>query len=324
MKAIILAAGYGVRMKPLSDRCPKPLLPILGQPIIDYTIRQLKSLGISKIGVNACHQAKKIENFLGDGSQWGVEIIFSREQEIQGTGGGMRGFYSFLQGEDYFLVYNGDVFARIDLSGLVAAHRQMNPLVTLALCDYPPKNNVTCSPEGVITDFSERLKKFIYPNNRVLTFTGISVVNFEVLNYIPPDIPSNIIDIYLQIIERYPGSIRGYLVSENNWMDIGTPQAYLEVHKKILLDRQPFFFDLIPEGSIYQGRETRIEPGATLTGFVSLGNYCVVERGAVLKNCVVWDHTEVKSDTYLENGVIDGNCFFSLSRGTGTDSCFRS
>ncbi|MCX8011721.1 MAG: NDP-sugar synthase [Desulfobacterota bacterium] len=320
MKAIILAAGFGERMQPLSTRCPKPLLPILGRPIIDYIIRQLKDLGIIQIGVNICHLAEKMKNFLGDGSRWGVDITFSPEQEIQGTGGGIRRFFSFLEGEDYFLVYNGDVFARVDLRGLIAEHQRKRSLATLALCNFPPKNNVTCSPEGLITDFLGKLKKFDPQRNLNFTFTGISVVSFEVLKFIPQNIPSNIIETYLQLLEYYPGSIRGYLVSETEWMDIGTPQAYLEVHKKILFDRQPLSIEKIPLGGIYRGEGTTIQPEAKLYGFVSLGNYCVVEKEVFLKNCVVWDNTRVKTGTCLENGVIDGNWLFSLSRGAGTDS----
>jgi len=87
MKAMILAAGFGNRMRPLSDRCPKPLLPVLGRPLIDYLIEHLKTISIKKIGVNIHHWANKMEAYLKDGSQWGVEIIISREKEVLGTGG---------------------------------------------------------------------------------------------------------------------------------------------------------------------------------------------------------------------------------------------
>ncbi|HPD61082.1 MAG TPA: hypothetical protein PKV48_04910, partial [Thermodesulfobacteriota bacterium] len=119
--------------------------------------------------------------------------------------------------------------------------------------------------------------------------------------------------IYLELIKRNPGSIRGHVVPGDDWIDIGTPEAYLEVHKNILLDRRrPLFLEQIPEGGIYHGEGTRIEPGAVLAGFVSLGKYCLVERGAFLKNCVVWDNTKVKTKTAFENGVIDGDWRYSL------------
>ena len=314
MKAIILAAGFGVRMRPLSDRCPKPLLPVLGRPIIDYTISRLKTIGINEIGVNIFHLAGKMGKYLGNGSRWGVAITLSREPEILGTGGGMRGFRTFLEGGRSFLVYNGDIVSKIDLKGLIKDHLKKKPLVTLTLCDYPPKNNVSCSPEGIVVDFLGNLKKFKPDADRNLTFTGVSIVDQEVLGLIPQGKPSNIIDIYLELIKHKPGSIRGYVVSGNDWIDIGTPEAYLGVHKHILLERRlPFFLEQMPKGSVYQGERTRIEPGAMLEGFVSLGKHCLVERGVFLKNCVVWDNTKVKAGTSFNNGVIDGDWKYSLS-----------
>ncbi|WAC06237.1 MAG: NDP-sugar synthase [Thermodesulfobacteriota bacterium] len=313
MKAIILAAGFGIRMKPLSDRCPKPLLPVLGRPIIDYTISRLKTFGVKAIGVNICHLADKMQKYLGNGSRWGVDITLSREQEILGTGGGMGGFRSFLLGEEAFLVNNGDVLSTIALDGLVTAHAEHKPMVTMALCDYRPKNNVSLSLDNTIVDFLGRLKKFKPGIDRKLTFTGVSMVSEEVLNIIPPGIPSNIIDIYLELIKRKPGSINGYVVSGDDWMDIGTPSAYLGVHKDILLgQRLPLFIDEMLDGSVYKGVGTRIEPGARLEGFVSLGNNCLVEREAFLKNCVVWDNTLVKAGASFDNGVIDGDWQYSL------------
>ena len=315
MKAIILAAGFGVRMKPLTDRCPKPLLPVLGRPIIDYTISRVKTFGIKEIGVNIFHLADKMEKFLGDGSRWGVALTLSREPEILGTGGGMGGLRSFLKGGGTFLVYNGDIASKIDLTGLAHYHKEQKPLVTLALCDYAPQNNVSLSPDNTIIDFSGKRKKFNPSRDRNLTFTGVSIVDEEILNLIPVSGPSHIIDIYLKLIKRQPGSIRGCVVSGDEWRDIGTLEAYLDAHKTILLGHRMGVFgdNTVPAGNVYQGQRTWIEPGAVLEGFVSLGEKCLVEKGAFLKNCVVWDNTKVKAGTRCENGVIDGNWQYSLS-----------
>ena len=314
MKAIILAAGFGVRMRPLTDRCPKPLLPILGRPIIDYTISRVKMFGIKEVGVNICHLADKMEKFLGDGARWGVALTLSREPEILGTGGGMGGLRSFLKGEGPFLIHNGDIASKIDLTGLAHYHKEQKPLVTLALCDYAPKNNVSLSPDNTIVDFLGKHEKFNPHRDRNLTFTGVSIVDEEILNLIPVSGPSHIIDIYLELIKRQPGSIRGYVVAGDDWIDIGTPEAYLETHKNILLDRRMGLFgENVLAGNVYQGQGTRIAPGALLEGFVSLGEKCLVEKGAFLKNCVVWDNTKVKAGKRCENGVIDGDWQYSLS-----------
>ena len=314
MKAIILAAGFGVRMKPLTDRCPKPLLPVLGRPIIDYTISRVNMFGIKEIGVNICHQADTMEKYLGDGSRWGVALTLSRESEILGTGGGMGGLRSFLKGEGPFLVHNGDIASKIDLTALAHYHKEQKPLVTLALCDYAPKNNVSLSPDNTIVDFLGKRKTFNLGRDRDLTYTGVGIVDEEILNLIPVSGPSHIIDIYLELINRQPGSIRGYVVSGDEWRDIGSVEAYLDAHKTIFLDhRMGLFGENAPAGNVYHGQGTRIEPGAVLDGFVSLGEKCLVEKGAFLKNCVVWDNTVVKAGTRCENGVIDGDWQYSLA-----------
>jgi mannose-1-phosphate guanylyltransferase len=193
-------------------------------------------------------------------------------------------------------------------------HKEQKPLVTLALCDYAPKNKVSLSPDNTIVDFLGKRKKNNPSRDRNLTFTGVSIVDEGVLNLIPVSGPSHIIDIYLDLIKRQPGSIRGYVVSGEDWRDIGTPEGYLDAHKTILLDhRMGLFGENVPAENVYQGQGTRIEPGAVLEGFVSLGEKCLVEKGTFLKNCVVWDNTKVKAGTHCENGVIDGDWQYSLS-----------
>lgn len=309
-----MAAGFGNRMKPLSDRCPKPLLPVLGRPLIDYTITHLKTVGIRKIGINVCHLADKMESYLKDGSHWEVEICISREKEILGTGGGIRAMREFLSNEGPFLVYNGDILTNINLPELRELHFQRAPLITMALCDFAPKNNVSLSRDGTIEDFSGKLKKFRPGKDHLLTFTGVSIVDPNVFDFIPRGEPSNIIDIYLDLIIRKPGSIKGYILQGKYWMDIGSPESYLHVHKDILLNGK---LDLFPnEGSgIYKGSGSRIEAGAQLEGFISLGNNCVVEKEVFLKNCAIWDNTVVGKGTHLENGVIDGDWKYSIPDG---------
>ena len=102
MKAIILAAGFGVRMKPLTDRCPKPLLPVLGRPIIDYTISRVKTFGIKEVGVNICHLADKMEKFLGDGSRWGVALTFPASRRFSEPEEAWEVCVRFLKEKDHF------------------------------------------------------------------------------------------------------------------------------------------------------------------------------------------------------------------------------
>lgn len=312
MKAMVLAAGYGTRIQPLSDRCPKPLLPVLGRPLIDYALHHLTHLGISKIGVNLHHGAAQMQEHLRNHTPQGVQLCFSPESTILGTGGGIGAMRDFLGDEGPFVVYNGDVLSRIDLSALIAAHARHCPLVTMVLWDDAPKNTVTLSPEGVVRDFSGRLGAFQPGRDRQLTFTGLSVVDPQVLHLIPPREPSNIIDLYLALIARRPGAIRGFAVQGPYWSDVGTPRAYLQVHEDLLLLGKAALF--LPEqlAGCYQGPGSQIEPGASWEGFLALGSNCLVRADTFLKNCVVWDNSTVEKGMHLENGVIDGNWHYAL------------
>ncbi|RLA93800.1 MAG: hypothetical protein DRG25_03835 [Deltaproteobacteria bacterium] len=313
MKAMILAAGFGNRMRPLSDRCPKPLLPVLGRPLIDYLIEHLKTISIKKIGVNIHHWANKMEAYLKDGSQWGVEIIISREKEVLGTGGGMEAMRHFLSDEGPFLVYNGDILSDIDLNELIRFHFYYQPLVTMALYDYPPINNVTLSSEGKVVDFLGKRGVSRAEKDKNLTFTGISIVDPSVFDFIPRAEFSSIIDVYLNLLDQWPGCIQGYTVQGKYWIDIGTPTSYLQVHKDILLNGKTVLPLKRFQGMrVYKGVGTIIEPGGKLEGFVSVGKNCIIRKRAFLKNCVVWDNTEVKEGVYLENGVMDGEWKHSI------------
>ena len=314
VKGMILAAGFGNRMKPLSERCPKPLLPVFGRPLIHYIIERLKTVAIGKIGVNIHHRADTLEAYLLGGSPWNVAIAISREKKILGTGGGMGAMRDFLSGEGPFLVHNGDIFSDIDLPDLVAYHRRRAPMVTMALCDYSSINNVTVSTEGTIVDFLGKRDAGRAGKDNDLTFTGVSIVDPAVFDFIPRNRPSNIIDVYLDLLDRKPGSICGYVVQGNYWIDIGTPVSYLQVHQDVLLNEKTVAGLGEFQGKrVYRGAGTRVEAGAQLTGFMSLGNHCRVKKGVSLENCVVWDDTVVERGIRLKNGVIDGKWNYSIS-----------
>jgi mannose-1-phosphate guanylyltransferase len=312
MKAMIMAAGYGQRMRPLSDSCPKPLLPVLSRPLIDYILYRMISLGIEAVGVNTHHLADALVAHLGREFSEKIDLIFSHEEVIAGTGGGMRGLRAFLTGSEAFLVHNSDVFSTIPLSGAVAFHQHHNPLVTMVLVDHPPVNTVSISADGSVTGFTlpgdARLS-----GGRCLTFAGISLVNPAVLDCIPPGVPYDIIELYQELINEQPGCIKGFPCLRDYWIDVGTPAAYLQLHQDILLHKKAAAGQNPPPcQGVYQGPGTRVDPTAQLRGFVSLGKDCRVENHAVLENCVVWDHSVVKAHSMFSHGVIHGSRHYPL------------
>ena len=213
------------------------------------------------------------------------------------------------------LVHNGDVFSTVNIHDVVTFHRQRVPLVTMVLVDYPPVNSVTVSAEGSIVDFHNRRDESRHAGTyRNLTFAGISVVDPTILDLIPDTIPYNIIDLYNDLIKTKTGSIQGFIPDNAYWIDVGTPAAYLHIHRDILLNGKAIVTgNQKALNGVYQGSGCAVNPTAHLDGFVCLGKNCRVGVNASLKNCIVWDNSVIESGTQFENGVIDDTWSYQLT-----------
>lgn len=305
MRAMIMAAGLGERMRPISERRPKPLLPVLGRPLIDYVIDQLRAVSIREIGINIHHLAFRIAAHLSREENRTLELVFSHEQVIRGTGGGMAGLRDFLSGPEPFIVHNGDVFSTIPLQEVLDFHKQKAPLVTMVLVDNPRINTVTVTPEGIVTDISGHHSACRIGIDRSLTFTGISVVDPAVLDRIPDTLHSNIIDTYLPLIESKPGSICGYVPQHHYWIDVGTPAAYLQIHRDILLEgKASALFPPQERAGIHCAPGASIDPSASLAGFISLGENSRIEAAASLQDCIIWEDTTIAANMHVSQGVL--------------------
>jgi len=230
MKGIILAAGLGIRLRPLTDNLPKPLLPVGGRPLIYYNLLLLKSYGITDILVNVHYQAKKIMDELGDGGAIGMNISYSEEPQILGTGGGIKKADVFLDGHP-FLVMNGDILVDIDLDKLTAFHQKKKGMATLVLRDDPD----VMQYGDIEVDANDRIRNILgkAPAMSVQTrkkmFTGIHIIERKGLDYIPPGRFYSIIDAYVEMLHKgeklFGYSMNGY------WNDIGLPTRYHEVNR---------------------------------------------------------------------------------------------
>lgn len=232
MKAMILAAGLGMRLRPLTDTTPKPLLPIAGRPILVWNLLLLKHHGITDVIVNLHHLGEQIVQAIGDGSRLGLRVAYSHEPEILGTGGGIRQAGPFLK-DGPFLVLNGDTLSSCDLTGLIAAHRAGKAPATLALREDP-----AAAAWGPVTvDKSLRILQIngvppLAPDARPLPapcmFAGIHVLEPEILEAIRPG-PGSIIDVYHALLGKGRG-LRGWRMS-GYWSDIGTRERYEQAER---------------------------------------------------------------------------------------------
>ena len=226
MKALILAAGYGTRLRPYTEHTPKPLFTVAGRPLLDLIIGQLQEAGCKAVIVNTHHLNHKIEAFLRS-QTYGLEVFTRYEPQILGTGGAIKNVADFWD-EQPFMVINADIVADIDLKEVYDIHCRHHPPATLVLCDNPVFNSVAVRQNKWVTGFYNATQSEIMPPGNLLTFTGIQVLDPQILNYIPENRFYSSIDAFKKILVE--GRQIGAIVTpKDRWQDIGTPQSYRQV-----------------------------------------------------------------------------------------------
>lgn len=230
MKAMILAAGLGTRLRPLTDTTPKPLLPVAGTPMIVWNLLLLKRHGIRDVIINLHHLGTMISQALGDGTALGMRIIYSHEPVILGTGGGIKQAEPQFNGEPV-LILNGDTLFELDLGALMTFHRERQAAATLVLRQDPD------AARWGLVEVTERAE-VVRIRRRGLSertataarmFAGIHILHPRLLRYLPIGQECSIIDAYVQGIqdgERIVGFDFGGF-----WSDVGTPERYAQVER---------------------------------------------------------------------------------------------
>jgi aminoglycoside/choline kinase family phosphotransferase/choline kinase len=225
VRGMILAAGYGTRLAPVTDHVPKPLLPVGGRPLLDHVIAAFDRAGVIDIGVNTHHLADMVADYFSQRPDVGRFTLFP-EKDILGTGGALNGAREFLGGAEYFLMHNGDVLSDADLSALVADHLGSSALATLLLVDWPAVNSVALANDGRIVSIAGRPELAPDTDARFLTYTGIGVFSRRLLDDIGPGF-SSLIDPLVRSLTANPASVRGYAPDRLDWSDLGTLARYL-------------------------------------------------------------------------------------------------
>ncbi|OGR00963.1 MAG: hypothetical protein A2505_04015 [Deltaproteobacteria bacterium RIFOXYD12_FULL_55_16] len=297
MKAMVLAAGLGTRLRPYSLKRPKPLFPVLGVPLLTHTLAQLRQSGVEEVVVNAHHLREQIKAMLH--GQDGIQV--QMEELELGTGGGLRLAQGHF-GEAPFLAVNGDIVHDLDLAAVYGSHRASGAEVTMVLHDCPRFNKVRVDSEGRIVGFSGAAEE----GERLLAFTGVQVVNPAVLSLIPEGIFYNLIDCYEALLKS-GGAIRALVVSGHFWTDMGTPADYLQLHEDILLKgRLPGFFSAPVVSPFYLEKEALLGAGVSLQDWVAVGSGAIIGAGASLTRVVVWDGARVAPGSVVADSIIIG------------------
>jgi mannose-1-phosphate guanylyltransferase len=304
LTAVILVGGPGTRLQPLTDDRPKSLVPVLNRPVMEHTIAYLKSYGIEDIVLTLSYLPDAIRERFGDGSHYGVRIVYCLEEEPLGTAGAVKNAGEYIDGT--FVVLNGDIFTDLDLADMLACHRRQKAVATISLSEVEDP-----SAFGVVVmDDGRRVKSFIEKPPRAgapsqWINAGTYVLEPEVLEHIPAG--------RHYMFERglFPGILaRGKPVYGypyiGYWLDMGTPEKYFAVNMDLLYARlkSPFAGAPGPDG-VACGPGVTIDPTAVITAPALIDSGCRVGRGARVRGPVVMGRDcHVEADASIENTIL--------------------
>ncbi len=336
-KGMILAAGQGTRVRPLTKDLPKPMVPILGKPVMEYLIEHLARHGITQIMVNVAYHYQRIEEYFGDGSRWGVEIGYAYEGVRDhgdilprpfGSAGGMRriqDFGGFF--DETTLVLCGDALIDLDITAALAEHQAKGALASVVALDVPMQDVqsygvVMADDDGRIQSFQEKPKPA--DAKSTLASTGIYIFEPEVLQHVPTgkvyDIGS---ELFPQLVEQ---QLPFYVQNRPfHWIDIGRVSDYWSVLQRVLkgevadmkmpgrevkpdvwvgLNTSIDWDQVKIEGPVYIGSSVRVEPGATITGPAWIGHGCVVRSGARITRSILFEYTRIAADMHFSEMIV--------------------
>jgi len=291
MRAIVLSAGYGTRLWPLTEDRTKPAIPILGKPLVGYVAEYLAGYGIDEIVVNLHHRPESVRRALGDGSRFGVKLHYVEEPVILGTSGALDNTRKFFERKT-FVVVNGKIITDIDLNAAIETHRTMNALATLVLVP-----NVRRERFSVVETEAGRIKNFgRMPVNEgpvPLMFTGIHIMEPRILEYVPRGVFSDsVTDVYPKAMAN--GEILAAHVASGKWRELSTLKRYLDISVELLRE----------EGkSLVSGASALISETATVADSV-LWDDVEVGAGARITRAVLADNVKIDAGEVVDYAVV--------------------
>jgi mannose-1-phosphate guanylyltransferase len=339
MKAMILAAGKGTRVQPITHTIPKPMIPILQKPVMEFLLELLRQHGFTEVMVNVSHLAEEIENYFRDGQRFGVEIAYSFEGRIEdgeligdalGSAGGLKKIQNFQRFfDDTFVVLCGDALIDLNLSEAVRRHRQSGALATI-ITKRVPKEKVS-SYGVVVTDDDGRVKAFqekpgVEDALSDEINTGIYLFEPEIFEHIPDGMSYDIgSQLFPKLVEK--GLPFYALPMDFEWVDIGKVPDYWHAIRSVLqgdirqvsipgkqvrpgiytgLNVAANWDKINVEGPVYVGGMTKIEDGATIIGPAMIGPSCHICAGATIDNSIIFDYSRIGAGVTLAEKLVFG------------------
>jgi mannose-1-phosphate guanylyltransferase len=338
LAGMVLCAGLGTRLRPLTEQVPKPAVPVCGVPLVEWTLALLANAGVRRAVVNVHHLPERMAELArAAAARVGVELAVSAEPVIAGTGGALREARAFLAGADELLLVNGDVLFDVDLSAARAAHRASGALATMVLLPMPAGATyaaVEVDAGGAVRRIAGRFGPGA-PDGAPLAgwhFSGVHVLSRALLEHVPAEPFECDINrqVYPALMAR--GAVRGFVAS-GYWNDLGTPERYLAANRDVLAGRMPLarFAGADPfaaagttPGGVLVGPGARVDPDAVIRPPVLVGADATIEAlavvgpGAVIgagarvagvaevRDAVVWDGTALAPGEKLAGAIAAG------------------
>jgi len=342
MKAVVMAGGEGSRLRPLTSGIPKPLVPVVGKPVMEHILRLLRKHGITDVIVTLQYLGSAIRDYFGDGSDFGVDITYVVEDSPLGTAGSVKNAQQYL--DKPFIVISGDALTDIDLTAAMRYHEQKGAAATIVLTSVsnPLEYGVVITnPDGTINRFLEKPSWGEVFSDQVNT--GIYVIQPEVLDSLPP---ATVVDWSGDVFPKMLGTAKplyGYLAS-GYWCDIGNIQTYYQANWDALEGRvdveiagerrhgNVWFGENAEvgigvriEGPAYVGHDCKLKAGVFLNGPVCIGNFSVVDENSKVSNSVIWTYSYLGESSRLRQAIvcrhatIKNNCLLEEGAVIGDD-----
>ena len=342
MKAVVMAGGEGSRLRPLTSGIPKPLVPVVGKPVMEHILRLLKNHGITDVVVTLQYLGSAIRDYFGDGSDFGVDITYVVEDSPLGTAGSVKNAQEFL--EEPFIVISGDALTDIDLTKVMAYHQEKKASATIVLTSVsnPLEYGVVITnPDGTINRFLEKPSWGEVFSDQVNT--GIYVVEPAVLEMMPP---ATVVDWSGDVFPKMLANampLYGYL-APGYWCDIGNIQTYYQANWDALEGRVDvevpgerrhgnvwmgenveIGLGVRIEGPAYIGHDCKLKAGVFVNGPVCVGNFSVVDQNTKISNSVIWSYSYIGESSRLRQAIvcrhatIKNNCLLEEGAVIGDD-----
>lgn len=302
MKALFLAGGMGTRLQPLTDKLPKPMVPIMNKPLLERTMLNLKKCGISDIIISTCYQPEYIEHYFGNGSSLNLNIEYIVEDSPMGTGGAVK--MAEDKFNDSFVVFNSDILSDIDLSKMIDFHKSKQAIATIAVTEVQDPSMygvIECDSSGYATSFKEKPE----PGETSSTSINAGIYIFE------PEIFKEIAFDKLVSIERetFPKLLEkdkkiGVYHSGSYWMDIGTIAKYMQTHIDILDGKCKLVDCELNSDKISFGENVQVHPNSKIIGPAYIGDNVIIGEEVVIKHSVIGNNVSIEAKSRITGSIL--------------------